>query len=359
MLTLEENMLISKIKLHNFRSYELFEVDFSPHGNILIGPNGIGKTNLLEAVYLALQGNSFRGSTGDCIRLECPVATILLETNHETRRVQLQKDGERASRLFTIDSIKSKVLTQKQRRAVVLFEPNELRLITSSPTRRRDFLDGLLSRLDPQFAQTLRRFNRTLLQRNELLKSQNPDSHSWRNNLFAWNIKFVELAQKIAEYRANFLYQNEPQLQNLYASLAGQTTALSIEYLPSVPLDNYQQLLINRLDRSLSYELATGHTSAGPQREDFMISLHGQPAIKIASRGEMRTIMLAFKLLELELQTKISGDYPLILLDDVFSELDQTREQLLQKAIKDHQSILTTTDSRQLAGRYKTISIPA
>lgn len=339
-------MRVSRVRLHNFRSYELFEAEFSPQGTVIVGPNGTGKTNLLEAVYVALRGASFRGSLIDCMRLEAPHSTIALEMPHETRRVQLVREGKRISKQFTVNDSKSKILTRKHRLPVVLFEPNELRLISSSPTRRREFLDGLIARLDDSYDRTLRAFNRTLLQRNELLKRHQGDSNAWRNHLFAWDIKFVQFAADIASQRASFLYTHESKLHELYASLAGKEAEFTLEYLPSVAMDSYEQLLIDRLGRSRDYEIATGHTSCGPQREDFLISLHSQPAIKVASRGEMRTIMLAFKLLELELQTNAHDTRPIILMDDVFSELDATREKLLQQTIEQHQFIVTTTDAR-------------
>ncbi len=156
----------------------------------------------------------------------------------------------------------------------------------------------------------------------------------------------MQLASLIAASRAAFLYTHEARLGNIYSSLAGKQTDFRVEYLPSVTMDNYEQLLLDRLQRSRDHEVMTGHTSCGPQREDFLISLHNQPAIKVASRGEMRTIMLAFKLLELELQTSKHQTEPIILMDDVFSELDATREKLLQETIEKHQFIVTTTDAR-------------
>ena len=204
----------------------------------------------------------------------------------------------------------------------------------------------MLSRLDAQYEATLRAFHRTLLQRNELLKHPRETTQNWRDHLFAWDIKFVQLATHIAQARAEFLAKHEMTLSNVYAALAGHETAFAAAYQASVSLDQYEQALLDHLQRARDYEITTGHTSAGPHREDFAIFLHNQPAIKIASRGEMRTIMLAFKLLELELQTKISQSRPLILLDDVFSELDATREKLLQETIQHHQFIVTTTDAR-------------
>lgn len=352
-------MHVTRLKLHNFRSYNLYEAEFSERGTVIVGPNGTGKTNLLEAVYVALRGVSFRGSLGDCMKHDVNSTTLLLETAHETRRMQLTRDGVRLDKRFVINDHASKMLPKKHRLPVVLFEPNDLRLVSSSPTRRREFLDGLISRLDSEYDRVLRAFNRTLLQRGELLKRHQEDSSAWRDHLFAWDIKFVQLASQIASLRASFLYSHEAALRQLYASLAGSETPFALEYLPGVAMENYEQLLLDRLARSRDYEIAVGHTSCGPQREDFLISLHNQPAIKVASRGEMRTIMLAFKLLELELQTARSETKPIILMDDVFSELDATREKLLQETIREHQFIVTTTDVRHVGGDGSVISTEA
>ena len=243
-------MRVSGIKLHNFRSYELYEATFSERGTVIVGPNGTGKTNLLEAVYVALRGNSFRGSLADCMRHDHDQTTILLDMPAQTRRTQLLRDGQRISKTFTINDHKSKMLTAKHRLPVVLFEPNELRLISSSPTRRREFLDGLIARVDNEYDRALRAFHRTLLQRNELLKKHAENQSIWRDHLFAWDIKFVQLASLIAASRAAFLYTHEARLGNIYSSLAGKQTDFRVEYLPSVTMDNYEQLLLDRLQRS-------------------------------------------------------------------------------------------------------------
>lgn len=339
--------MITEIKLYHFRSYGLYETTLAPGGTVIIGPNGTGKTNLLEAIYIALRGSSFRGSLADCMQHDQTQTIIHLETDNASRRLQLLRttDGT-INKEFTINDSRSKLLPRKHRLPVVLFEPSELRLISSSPSRRRDFLDGMLSRLDMQYEATLRAFHRTLLQRNELLKHSRETTQNWRDHLFAWDIKFVQLATHIAQARAKFLTKHEAALSSLYAALAGRKTAFAAAYQASASLDQYEQALLDRLQRARDYEITTGHTSAGPHREDFTTFLHNQPAIKVASRGEMRTIMLAFKLLELELQTKASQSRPLILLDDVFSELDATREKLLQETIQHHQFVVTTTDAR-------------
>ncbi len=353
-------MIISTLKVYNFRSYHLYETPLSSTGTIIVGPNGTGKTNLLEAVYIALRGHSFRGSLADCMRHQQPQSVIHLETDQAHRRLQLQRSAEGIlTKEFTINDSRAKILPQKHRVPVVLFEPNELQVLSSSPRRRRDFLDSLLGRLDPHYETTLRSFQRTLLQRNELLKHPQPSSHIWREHLFAWDIKFVQLARQVAQARAHFLDTQSAALRQLYHVLAGHHSALAMSYLPSVSLAHYEQSLLDRLQQTRSYELHSGFTSVGPQREDFLILLHDQPATKVASRGEMRTIMLAFKLLELELQTARAATRPLILMDDVFSELDARREQLLQEAIQQHQFILTTTDTRHRRDNCLVISTTA
>ncbi|QJU07285.1 DNA replication and repair protein RecF [Candidatus Saccharibacteria bacterium oral taxon 488] len=349
--------MITHIKLYHFRSYSLYETTLAPGGTVIIGPNGTGKTNLLEAIYVALRGSSFRGSLTDCMQHDQAQTIIHLETDNTSRRLQLLRTADGTiNKEFTINDSRSKLLPRKHRLPVVLFEPSELRLISSSPSRRRDFLDGMLSRLDAQYEATLRAFHRTLLQRNELLKHPHETTQNWRDHLFAWDIKFVQLATHIAQARAEFLAKHEMTLSNVYAALAGRKTAFMAAYQASVSLDQYEQALLDHLQRARDYEITTGHTSAGPHREDFAIFLHNQPAIKVASRGEMRTIMLAFKLLELELQTKASRSRPLILLDDVFSELDATREKLLQETIQHHQFVVTTTDARHQRDDCRIIS---
>jgi len=339
-------MKLLNIKLHNFRSYDLFSADLCDRGTVIIGPNGTGKTNLLEAIYIMLQGTSFRGSLSDCMKFGSDQTTILLETDQESRRLQLLSSDSHFSKTFTINDRKTKLLPRKKRLPVVLFEPNELRLISSSPSRRRDFLDGLLARLDPKYDRTIRAFGRTLMQRNELLKNPKSGTKLWQNHLFAWDVKFVQLASQVVKQRTVFLSNHRDALGGLYTELAGKKTDFDITYQTEINLDNYEQSLLDYLQKSQPLEIATGHTSYGPQREDFLISLHQQPASKVASRGEMRTIMLAFKLLELDLQTKLSQTQPIILMDDVFSELDATREKLLQETIWNHQFIITSTDAR-------------
>ena len=229
--------MITHIKLYHFRSYGLYETTLAPGGTVIVGPNGTGKTNLLEAIYVALRGSSFRGSLADCMQHDQTQTIIHLETDNASRRLQLLRTADGTiNKEFTINDSRSKLLPRKHRLPVVLFEPSELRLISSSPSRRRDFLDGILSRLDAQYEATLRAFHRTLLQRNELLKHPRETTQNWRDHLFAWDIKFVQLATHIAQARATFLAKHETALSSLYAALAGHETAFAASVQESRPI---------------------------------------------------------------------------------------------------------------------------
>jgi len=344
-------MLIERVSLHNVRSYGLSGFDFDPGVTLILGPNGSGKTTILEAVYLLMRGTSFRGRDRDVIPYEQDTAELKLELRDlPIRRVRLSStpDGK-LQKSFVVAKSGSARLSAKDKLPVVLFEPDELRLLSSSPQRRRDFIDGIIARLSPTYSTVVSRFSRSLLQRNELLKQREAMSDDdWQNHLFAWDVKFAELSSSIIKARTNFILHANDHLPRIYSQLAGSDHAVSARYL--TPFDTVdetlQQKLLRRLEATRDSDSARGFTSVGPHRDDIELSLDSHPAAESASRGEMRTIMLAFKLLEVELQEHHSGQKPLILLDDVFSELDSNREQALIRTLAPYQTIITATDLR-------------
>ena len=342
-------MTLQKITVQNFRSYDLFSAELSPTTTLLLGKNGTGKTSLLEAIYYSSQGSSFRGRSRDLIAHSATRADVVMIFDGEReRRVAIQQTPEDSvKRTFTIAGKTVLRLGARQRWPVVLFEPEELRLISSSPDRRRRFIDGILSRLYPEYATILGRYQRTLLQRNELLKrrEQTPES-DWDNHLFTWDIKFAELAEQIVTMRREFIAISNTKLSPHYSRMADQEHHVTTNYHSSIAHDNYKQKVLDTLHRNRVADSYRGFTSVGPHRDDFAIHLDGHPASETASRGEMRTIMLAYKLLEIELQTEIYDKSPLILMDDVFSELDTNREQKLMEQLLPYQTIITATDLR-------------
>jgi RecF protein len=256
-------------------------------------------------------------------------------------------DHDKMQKIFYVNDRKLGRLPPSARIPVVLFEPDELRLLSSSPQRRRDFFDGIIARLSPTYQALLYRYSRALLQRNELLKREaDMTRDTWENHLFAWDVKFAELAHKVATHRREFITLSNTRLSDMYSDMAGKKQHVSAVYHSTIPKTNYQQTLLHALHHNRNSDALRGYTSVGPHRDDFLVSLDGHPAIESASRGEMRTIMLSYKLLEVKLQENIHHSPPLILMDDVFSELDQAREQHLMQSLKHYQTVITATDLR-------------
>ncbi|AHB42409.1 DNA replication and repair protein RecF [Candidatus Saccharibacteria bacterium RAAC3_TM7_1] len=344
-------MSMEKITVHNVRSYELFSADIHPQTTLILGDNGTGKTTLLEAIYLAHRGTSFRGRDRDIIPHNNSRAEIKVElSSGETRRLSItHTPDDKVVKEFIIADSKSARISPSNRLPVVLFEPDELRLLTSSPQRRREFIDGIIARLSPTYQTVLGRFQRTLLQRNELLKQfDTMNSGAWESHLFAWDIKLAELSATIIKARRNFMTHCNDYLSPIYSRLAGSSHSITARYVSSTEAEDeaLQQAILHRLEASRQSDALRGFTSNGPHRDDIELFLDGHLASETASRGEMRTIMLAFKLLEVQLQEHHSGQKPLLLLDDVFSELDLSREQALIEALKEYQTVITATDLR-------------
>lgn len=333
----------------NVRSYKLFEAQLDPHVTLILGANGSGKTTLLEALYVAMRGSSFRGRDRDMVAHESLTADIkTTDDAGDSRRIHLSHNSEgKLTKSIQIDGKTTARIPAKYRLPVVLFEPDELRLLSSSPQRRRDFLDAIMSRLNPNYATLLNRYNRTLLQRNELLKQhETMDESSWQSHLFAWDVKFAELASQIISQRYEFVELSNQHLSRLYSTMASVDHDIQVRYESSVHAKNYQQKLLHMLEHQRLQDAFRGYTSAGPHRDDITLLLDTHPASETASRGEMRTIMLAYKLLEVELQEKQTGKPPLVLMDDVFSELDITRERSLMHSLQHYQTVITATDLR-------------
>lgn len=338
--------IITSLRLKQYRSYDDFAVEFSPTVNIVLGPNASGKTNLLESVLLLAGGASFRAHLPDVVHYKAEWARIEAMLADRSRNMLIEKTEDSAKKRYTINDVHRQRLRYEDILPVVLFEPEDMRLLTGSPDMRREFLDDILAATDPLFDATKKQYIRVLTQRNKLLKQ--PQS-AINSQMFVWNIRLSELAGYIVAARYALIDVLNQSLGDIYSTIASKKSKVSIKYLSTLPQDLYETRLLQKLEHGLAADIERGFTSYGPHRDDFAIDLVGVAAKTSASRGETRTLVLSLKLLETQLIEQKRGIAPLVLLDDVFSELDGSRRKALTNYLKNHQTIITTTDADVIA----------
>jgi len=331
--------IVSKLAVQNVRSHGQYEVTLNKGVTVITGPNGSGKTTLLESIYLALQGTSFKGSDSDMLRSNGPWWKIdLLLDDQDKRTVKFDPSKQTARKQFVVDGKTTARLAPKNKYPVVLFEPEDLRLLNGSPARRRQFIDRFIAQLNPLYGVSLRKYERALRQRNNLLKRFNTSP----DELFAWNITLADHGAYIIDQRIAFVEKINSQLNAAYDDIADTHDEVSVHYSHTF-VGDIKQKLLNELESHIERDKMLGNTSVGPHRHDVMFEFNNSPALTIASRGEVRTIVLALKFLEVDIIEQLSGLKPLILLDDVFSELDMERQKALSDKTREHQIVMTST----------------
>ena len=335
--------MITDLRLQNFRSFKDNSFELSPGVNIIVGPNASGKTNLLEAVLVLARGTSYRARDYELIRFGRPWARLdSHDKDSNQRTVKITREPE-PGKQYEIAGRSFKRLTLNHSLPAVLFEPGHLRLLNGGPDRRRDYLDDLLEQTIPGYGVTRRQYRRALAQRNRLLKQTGPVS---QDQLFPWDVRLSQLAGVIVRARGELVDNINKQVTGLYKQLSGAKTHVTVTYDNRWPADVYESHLLKKLESNHANDRLRGFTGSGPHREDLLIAFDGHPAQETASRGELRTAVLALKVIELELvKASRDGLEPLLLLDDVFSELDGKRRHALTDYLAPYQTFITTTDA--------------
>jgi DNA replication and repair protein RecF len=339
---------IKTIRVQNVRAHEQYQLDLSPNVTVITGPNGSGKTSLIEALFIALQGSSFKGSDGDVLRREADWYRVDVAMGDETTRiVKFDSQRQTGRKQFEIGGKTQYRLAHQYKYPVVLFEPDDLRLLNGSPARRRQFIDQLIGQLDPEYIIATRRYERALKQRNALLKA-----HGSTDNLFAWNISLSKYGSYIISKRIEFIERIEQDLGKTYRDISNTKDTVTASYSHAYS-GSIEQKLLSELDSYMEKDRILGFTSTGPHRHDILFMLNDSPALSVASRGEVRTIILALKFIEVAIIESLTSKRPVILLDDVFSELDKTRQNHLIKFTKDHQIVISSaTDNTTIKTKY-------
>lgn len=340
-------MVIESIELKNFRNYEELSMDFDQGTNILYGDNAQGKTNILEAAYLSGTSKSHKGSKDrEMIRFgmeECHIKTIVLKKDipyridmhlKRNRPKGIAVNGipiRKASELFGIVNI-------------VAFSPEDLNIIKSGPQERRRFIDLELCQLDKLYVYHLVNYNKALNQRNQLLKELSADKgRSSRAELLdmldIWDMQLDEYGNKLIERRESFLSSLDEMMTGLHGRLTGEKEELHIQYEPSCRAGELSVALKRNRDRDIRQKM----TNAGPHRDDISFYVRQTDLRRYGSQGQQRTAALSLKLAEIEIVKNLIRDTPVLLLDDVLSELDSKRQNHLLNNIHEIQTIITCT----------------
>ena len=334
-------MIIKSLELANYRNYDLLDINFSNGTNILYGDNAQGKTNILEAIYLSSTTKSHKGTKDrDIINFDKEEAHI---------RTLLEKDGMDNRVDMHLRKNKSKGIAingQKIKKAaellgllnVVFFSPEDLGIVKNGPSERRRFIDMELCQLDSFYLYNLNHYNKIVNQRNKLLKDMyfKPEL---KDTLNIWDSQLVSFGSKIIERRKIFVEQLNDIIYEIHRKLSGDKEELVISYEPDTLIENYEHSLIVNKEKDIKLK----QTTVGPHRDDFSFMAGNIDIRKFGSQGQQRTAALSLKLSEIELVKKITKDNPVLLLDDVLSELDSNRQNYLLNTIGDIQTIITCT----------------
>ncbi len=343
-------MKIKKLFLQNFRNYQQEEFVFGDGLNVLFGKNGQGKTNCAEAVFYLCTGASLRiKHEKQLIKLGETQAKIVAEAENRYGNVTIEANIFEEGREISVNGSKiSKNADLMGTLGSVFFSPGELRLIQDGPDERRRFMNLSISQTSPAYYTALLRYNKILDQRNALLK--NHDVGLVLETLPVWDEQLCRYAAVIVKKRNEFLKELSPIAAEYYAHLTGETETLRIE--PDKKTDGTEEEIAKNLLQRLSYnydkDLRLGFTTVGPHRDDIDFFILEMDAKAYASQGQTRTAALAVKLAEVEIFKKMSGEYPVLILDDVMSELDLPRRKKLLQTIKNMQTILTCTHAERV-----------
>lgn len=328
-------MNVKSLRLQNFRNHSNETVAIDNPITVIYGNNGTGKTAILEAVYIALRGTSFRGTDKDMLKQNEPWYRIDVEMDsHAVTAVYGVNEYKR--KYFLVEDKKSMRLPRQFRYPVVLFTPDDLRLIDGSPARRRKYLDTFISQYDPLYARHLRRYERALAQRNKLLKYLETTDET----LFSWNVILSDTGSYIINARCDYINTLNEAIQSYYQEISGNKDQVRLEYTGHRVSS---QQLLHAYENSFDRDRRTQHTSVGPHRHDLEVYLNNRLAEEVASRGEVRTLILALKYREVDIVRAKDESDPVILLDDVFGELDEARQNNLLKELDGLQIIITST----------------
>lgn len=347
-------MKITKIKLKNYRNYDNLEIDLNDNVNIIIGDNAQGKTNLLESIYVLGVTKSFlSGSDKNLIMFNNKASTIKGELINNNGKVNLEVLINENGKVVRINGKEIKKLSDYiSLLNVIVFNSDSIRIFKDSPVSRRKYFNIEISQINRKYLKILSDYNTILRQRNEFLKVMNVDKKSDLMYLDVLNDKYVNLSLEIYDYRMKFIDDINKYLNNIFKSITGYGD-IKLRYVSNfgnLDRNSFLAKLKDNFSRDIQYKM----TFLGPNRDDFYFLLGDKNLSLYGSQGQIRSAVLALKLSEVKLFTDVTLDSPLLLLDDMFSELDiDKRNNILKYLDSNIQTIITTTDIKNINNNIK------
>lgn len=355
-------MKINKIYAVNFRNYGTCNLDFSSMINVFYGQNAQGKTNILEAIFYSAFGMSHRTFTEeDLLKLGCKEMAVGVEYDsfsglHEIKIKKFQQLGRNKKEIF-LDGAKVKPKEHYGFLNAVMFSPEDLQLVKGEPSLRRRFFDMQIAQTDPIYYDLLVKYNRVVQQRNKLLKEIR-DNEGSSTQLQPWNKEFIALATAIAKKRQLALEKLKVIAGEIYASITGNKEILTIKYelkanngellYPENDFEDWEIFYTQKLAERERIDILRGNTGIGPHRDDIVLLLNDMSLKSFGSQGQQRSGALALKLSQLEYVRREIGEFPILLLDDVMSELDNSRRAQLLMFIDGKVQTFITVNDREL-----------
>ena len=349
-------MHVKSIKLINFRNYETLDIKLDNKLNIFLGNNAQGKTNLLESIYIAATGKSYRTNRDkELINFKKDIGYLGVEIEKVIgkKKIEIKFEKEKPKRVKINKVELDKVSELIGVLNVVIFSPEDLKLVKGGPSERRGFLDSEISQIKPKYRYNLGRYNKVLSQRNNLLRIIQRDKN--KDKLIeVWDEQLANLGSEIVKSRAEFLIKITKISQDIQKKITGNIEELDLKYLSSFNVDvgwNKEEIkncFLDNLKNNLSRDIEKGTTTVGPHRDDIKIIINGIDSRIYGSQGQQRTAALSLKLAEIQLFKDEVGEYPVLLLDDVLSELDYERRKYLLSTFSKIQTIITSTDNIEL-----------
>lgn len=341
-------MYVSNIEVKNYRNYDTATVTLDKGLNIFLGKNAQGKTNLLEALYLLAIGRSPRTTKDkDLIKWDKNQAHIKLTIAKKSGTTKLEMIiNEKGKKIILINGIAIKKISQLFGNLnVIHFFPDDLKLIKEAPSDRRRFMDIDICQASQNYFYLLTKYEKILAQRNKLIKTS-PSINYVMDTISIWNEQLADTASKIVMSRIKFINKLAPLIKKCHAYLTDNNENIEVEYQGIIGknVSDIKEKLLNAYTETLQKDFDLGYTQIGPHRDDLKISLNGIDLRSFGSQGQQRTASLALKLGEIEIFAQESNEKPILLLDDVLSELDESRQKKLLNFANKVQTIITCTE---------------